>query len=164
MHTSPATIKHPTIIVMTVETQLYFKNSSCVTVRSFCPRIVRHSRPAREAEKLALGVLHCHARAGDRTKSRPEPAPAPAPEPELKLSPVKSTHTKEYAPKFDPTARVYTAPYSVRCDTGPDVCSQYCKTPFVSVGNVRGEGGDIRERRMVAPILVPNTWMSAASS
>ena len=81
MHTSPATIKHPTIIVMTVETQLYFKNSSCVTVRSFCPRIVRHSRPAREAEKLELGVLHCHARARNRTKSRPEPAPKPEPEP-----------------------------------------------------------------------------------
>jgi hypothetical protein len=39
------------------------------------------------------------------------------------------THTKEYAPKFEPTARAKTAPYSVREETSGVVACHSCSTP-----------------------------------
>jgi hypothetical protein len=38
-------------------------------------------------------------------------------------------HTKEYAPKFEPTARARTAPYSVRDETFGSVACHCCNTP-----------------------------------
>jgi hypothetical protein len=38
-------------------------------------------------------------------------------------------HTKEYAPKFEPTARAKTAPYSVREEMSGMVACHSCRTP-----------------------------------
>jgi hypothetical protein len=53
IQTSPATTKHPTIIVMSTGIQFHLTNSNAPTVLPFCFNIVRHSSPASDAEKLS---------------------------------------------------------------------------------------------------------------
>jgi hypothetical protein len=53
-HTSPATTKHPTIIVTITGIVFHRIKSFGDTVKPFCRRMLRQSRPASDAEKLGV--------------------------------------------------------------------------------------------------------------
>lgn len=63
-HTSPATTKHPTKTVIMTGIVFHLMNSRGVTKRPFWSRILRQSRPAREAENLSRGDQHLHCEVG----------------------------------------------------------------------------------------------------